>query len=440
VTRRVQNLLAKPVFVSLLTSVTLQGFNVVTGVILARGLGPVGRGQLAAAMIWPTMLAIIGSLGVYDALTYYSSKPANPVGTLLGTGLGLGLLQTVVLVPAGLLIIPQVLKSQGEETVKASLLYLTYIPLIIVSSQAISILGGLRRFGSYQFLRVLFYVVSAAGLAAVAMWGRLTVAAAVAVYLVANCVMTVTSALILSRHASPLRMSRACGREFIGFGLRGHTGTVFSLLNERLDQLIMSVVLPPAELGVYVVAVTMSALTSMVGNSIGIISFPSVSSLSSLEDKRAAVRHFFQVTLFVSIVLTIPVIVALEYLISFFFGRQFLPAAAPGRILLLGAVALSLGRVASTLLKGLGHPSKAGIGDAIGLGVTLVLLVALMPRLHLMGAATASLVAYSASALWMMSRVNRIVQLSFLDLVRPDGLKFLSWRVLLGSARRDHEL
>ena len=53
-----------PVTLSLAASVAIQGLNVLTGIVLARTLGPAGRGELAAVMLWPSILAAVGSLGV----------------------------------------------------------------------------------------------------------------------------------------------------------------------------------------------------------------------------------------------------------------------------------------------------------------------------------------------------------------------------------------
>ena len=42
---------------------------VVTGTILARVLGPVGRGELAAITLWPGILLTLGGLGIPHTIT-----------------------------------------------------------------------------------------------------------------------------------------------------------------------------------------------------------------------------------------------------------------------------------------------------------------------------------------------------------------------------------
>ena len=51
--------------------IALNGLGVISGVFVARGLGPAGRGQLAAAMLWPTAIGFVLGLGLHHAFTYH---------------------------------------------------------------------------------------------------------------------------------------------------------------------------------------------------------------------------------------------------------------------------------------------------------------------------------------------------------------------------------
>src|SRR5947208_8788158 len=50
--------------------IILSGLGFVSGILVARWLGPTGRGQLGAAMLWPGIIAIVISLGLQHAFTY----------------------------------------------------------------------------------------------------------------------------------------------------------------------------------------------------------------------------------------------------------------------------------------------------------------------------------------------------------------------------------
>ena len=52
------------------TGFAVQSVLVVTGPLLARMLGPSGRGYLAALILWPLVITQLGNLGIPSALTY----------------------------------------------------------------------------------------------------------------------------------------------------------------------------------------------------------------------------------------------------------------------------------------------------------------------------------------------------------------------------------
>ena len=72
------------------------GMGVVTGILAARMLGPAGRGELAAIVIWPTSIAALISLGVNQAIAYNVGSRLFSVDEF-GTGaLVIGLVQSAL--------------------------------------------------------------------------------------------------------------------------------------------------------------------------------------------------------------------------------------------------------------------------------------------------------------------------------------------------------
>ena len=55
---------------TLLANVLILGVNFGTGIITARLLGPVGRGEQAAIILWPQFLAYALTLGLPSAMLY----------------------------------------------------------------------------------------------------------------------------------------------------------------------------------------------------------------------------------------------------------------------------------------------------------------------------------------------------------------------------------
>src|SRR5665811_192160 len=81
---------------TLLTNLTLAGINAITGVAIARLLGPEGRGQLAAIQTVPTIVAAIAMVGQTDALVYFAAKNRDRVRDYLATSVLIALAVAVL--------------------------------------------------------------------------------------------------------------------------------------------------------------------------------------------------------------------------------------------------------------------------------------------------------------------------------------------------------
>src|ERR1700742_2525621 len=85
---------------TLFTNSVLTIFGLINSVLLSRGLGPDGRGEVAAAMLWPTLLVYLSSLGLITAIMYFAALPESKPQVIFANALWLGLVQgaTAILV------------------------------------------------------------------------------------------------------------------------------------------------------------------------------------------------------------------------------------------------------------------------------------------------------------------------------------------------------
>ncbi len=391
---------------SFAVSAAIQLLNVATGILLARSLGPTGRGALAAALLWPMLLGTIGLIGVMEAAAYHAARRTAPVATLIGSGLVLVLAQSVVFTAVAALLLPIVLTNQSAEALDSSRIFLAYIPVNMAVLFLAGILNGRKRYGRFQILRILVIVATTVLLVALAIRDDLTVTHAVMAYLVASALTLVVTIVFVQRETGTLRFDRAVARELFGYGIRSHASTISSQFNERLDQVVISLFLSSRSLGIYVVAVTLTSATYLVGVSVSWVVLPQVASLEPGLERTALARRFVQLTLLASVLVSVPIALLAEPLIRLCFGDAFAPAAGPTRLLLLAVVLLSVNRVLEAVLRGVGRPLDAGVAELIALGATLAGLAVLVPLFDLIGAAGASLLAYGVSSAWMSRRVS----------------------------------
>lgn len=405
---------------SFVTSLVIQSLNVITGVVLARALGPHGRGELAAVLLWPSIIAAVGTLGVTEATTYHAARASWPLGRLVGTTFVVGLLQSVLLVGLGAAMLPFVLFRYDAKALLLAYLYLLYIPIFLFDVYAMTLIQGLHRFASFNVLRFLVIGVTAVGLVSLDLVHGLGVEGAVYVYLGSYAVTgLVAASLLFGRESMRLSYDRNVMRELLGFGIRSHLGNVSNLLNERLDQLIISIFLAPAKLGLYVVAVSLTSLTTLPGASISLVALPSVARSAQNEERTRKIQRLLQIALITSVGVTIPMLLLTAPIIGFFFGSAFRPVAGVARVLLLGSVILGMNRVLSAAARGIGRPLDAGVAEGLALIVTVLALAVLLPAYGLMGAAIASVLAYLVSAGWMLHKARGALGVTTRSLILP---------------------
>jgi O-antigen/teichoic acid export membrane protein len=97
-------------------------------------------------------------------------------------------------------------------------------------------------------------------------------------------------------------------------------------------------------------------------------------------------------------------------LIVLIYGEAFATAYGPLLALLPGVVLLGGAKVLTNEIAGRGHPHYNSVASALGLGLTIVLDLLLIPRFGVLGAAIASSLAYAAifvAAIVFSARVSR---------------------------------
>jgi len=187
--------------------------------------------------------------------------------------------------------------------------------------------------------------------------------------------------------------SRDLARVIVAYGLRAQLGGVISLMNLRLDFILLSLMTSPAVLGVYAVASKFAELVRIPGMSLTYVLYPRFAREGRAEAARNARRLLPKAGLLTAAAV-VPLWLAAGFVIPSIYGSEFSPAVVPARIILFGLVLDGVGSVVTGFLYGVGRPGLNSWAMAVGLAATVVLDVALIPPFGAVGAAVASAVAY----------------------------------------------
>jgi O-antigen/teichoic acid export membrane protein len=179
------------------------------------------------------------------------------------------------------------------------------------------------------------------------------------------------------------------------------------LVTTRLDQLVLSLTVPPAALGNYAIAATLAAFAGPLVAALGHVAFPRLASqaLSRTGADRLQ-RSTVLAAAGISGALTLTLAATAPWLVPAVFGPGYRDAVPLVWLLAPGAAFAVCAQVCGDLLRGHGRPLAAARAQGAAAVAIIVLLAALLPALGVIGAAIASTTA-NGLALVMMLKALR---------------------------------
>ena len=185
-------------------------------------------------------------------------------------------------------------------------------------------------------------------------------------------------------------------RQVTAYGMRGQVGGLITLLNLRLDFLVLGALAGPAVLGTYAVASKYAELVRLPGTALTWVTYPRMAALSATE-AAAQVRRLLRPALVLASLAIVPLFLLAGPVLRLLYGAAFDSGVRPAQVLLLGMLLSAASGVASGYLYGRGRPGLNSLGLGLGLVATVALDLALIPTYGALGAAVASSCAYLLS-------------------------------------------
>lgn len=392
----------------MLRSLTLQTFltnasmllvGIVTSVLLSRWLGPTGRGEVTAALLWPVLFIYLGNMGMMPATVHFSALPGSKSGTIFATLLFFMVVQSVVVTLIGFFVLPWLLSSQQAPIIEASRWYLLVIPISLVSQYGARILQGRMNIAAWNLLQVIIPAGYLIGVVVLQSQHQLTVLNIVVLHLGLGVFASVVTLFLL--HAAgvlrELRVDRTLAKQMFRYGSTVHIGSVAQVTNLQLDQTLMAAWLPPAQLGLYVTAVSATSVVQVFAQVIRTLAQPVITQAPRHDERLSLLTVMFRRYWFLSLLSALLLSGVLPYLIPFVFGEDFRDAIWPAEILLLAACFEGARVVLTAGAWSLEDPWLGSRAALLALVVTGILLVMLLPLFGITGAAIASLGAYATA-------------------------------------------
>jgi len=207
-------------------------------------------------------------------------------------------------------------------------------------------------------------------------------------------------------------------KRMFAYGSKVQIGQVSGLANISLDQALIAAWLPPSYLGLYVVAVSVSAIPQLFASAVETVTTPSIGQKATAEEKRELTLDTFRRYWRVSLLVVVGTALLLPVAIPMFFGVGFKSSLLPAEILLLASLFMGARQVLGGVSFALGVPWLGSKGNIAGLFCTVILLYLLLPWWGIVGAAVASAVAYFAEVVVILYGLRRNHALPIAQLFR----------------------
>ncbi len=399
---------------------------IVVAIIVARVLGPEGKGAYTLIILVPTLLALLGNLGIGIANVYFGGKKkyswADLTSNSLVSALALGILLAIAFLAYFFIFHPSFLKDVEPRFI---LLATLVVPFSLLTMYFSSILLGQNRIKEYNLIGL------AQGGATLALILFLLLALKGGVF---STILAWASAALIATIISILLVRRVTQitwsfhprlfKDSVKFGIKGYLGNVIQFLNYRLDMLLVAFFMSLTFVGYYSISVAMAEALWYFPTAVGTIIFARTPGLSAEEANRSTPR-ICRNTFFITILAALVLFIISKPIITLLFGSAFLPALKPLWILLPGIVALSICKVLSNEIIGRGKPMINTVAAGVSLAVNIPLNLLLIPKMGIAGAALASTISYTVTTIIVLIAFLRISKNSWFNtiIIKPQDLR-----------------
>lgn len=401
------------------TSVWIQLLTLGTGALTARLLGPEGRGQFAAAQVWPVIFATIALLGINNVLAIHAAKRRHSLHGLERLAVGSGLLFSVAVIIPGWFVVPLLLPQNNPALVPLARLYLLYVPIFVFTSNLMAIDQGSGNFKQFNIARNILTPVYLGLLCLLWVSDARKVEWFLVALLVANFAVLVyrwsrITSLGADNPPAAVRLSDLT-REGMPFWITN----CMLVVRDNAERLLLMFLLGSASLGLYVVAVTAASAHLTVTKSLNLVIFSRSAALAKSHALKDAAQ-LFRIMSLINLVCSLGMVAMQPLLIPLIFGNQFAQAVPAATLLVAAQFFFSQGSVLHEALRGQARPFIGLAAAVLGMVIFGATGYWLARQWGLVGVASASILGQASYCGFLVIVLKRLEPRARLLVSRED--------------------
>lgn len=396
--------------------------------ILARTLGPEGRGSFEASILFGAFLFLIFNVGAEMSSLYLISSKRASISTGISNSLSYVTVVSFFAVSAGIALIflsPNFLDgvfSKGSRSLFFIGLLIGFTTLFSQTLMAIS--TALKMFKVYSFMLITERIAGILSLIFLVVFLSTGTKGGLVSILISKLVIVAFTLVVYKKRLDfkwefPQRLVL---RELFSYGSRFYVGKLSNQVNLRIAPIILLLFATKNELGFFSQALAIAVHFMIVPDSLYMALLPRAS-----EDSNGKVEVIAQAarinSVFSLLVLTGSLFFA-KHFFQLVLSDAFLPSVPLFKILVLGFALRSLGKAYEPYLIGTNQPGKISFAIATGAIVNLILIFVLMPLYGLQGAAWSMVGNYGMSTILIIFSFVTTSEITFWKCIQPSKEDF----------------
>ncbi len=385
--------LSKNIAITFSAKVIMVGLGLVAGILVARTLGPEGKGIFAFLSALAGIAIQFGNLGLQNANTYFIGKDRTKTFDLLGNSLWVGLILGSI-IALGIYAAWAWYPNKIAGSIDGGLIIMTLvsIPFTLLSLFFQNILLGQQAFVLYNIIQILSQVAITVGVI-IMMFMGLGIRGLVLLSTAVGIISSITYWVLVGiKSQFSFHFNFPLFKESLRYGIKSYLTTFFAFLILRSDLYLVNLYRGAAETGLYSLAAGFADLFQLLPMSIGMVLFPRLAENQSTSGEVTA--RVVRITTIIMFFLCLGTGIFAQPIITLLYGEAFRASALPFIILLPGIFFYSIQAVIASNIGAIGLPFYIVYiwlaTFLLNFGLNLIL----VPKYGMLAAASTSLISY----------------------------------------------
>jgi O-antigen/teichoic acid export membrane protein len=386
-------------------------------IIISRQLGVEGKGIYTSLLIFPNLVVSFAEMGMQKATVNCIGKEKYSHSDIISVVMFLLLVSSFL----GIVICSGIYKILNNSNFNYLMVVmaLLLIPLRLTNTYMIGILIGKQKIQLFNrvqclpFLSKLFFLVLLVLIAHTYIIGTITA------HLLASFSTALYTLWIVSKlEVLKIKYIPKIAKNLLSLGVVYAITLLILNLNYKIDIVLLERLSSAAEIGQYTTGVNITELIWHLPAAIEVVVFSRSANAANPKDFSNKVAKLMRITFIGAICGGLILFLVAPTLIPMLYGNQFTESGRIVQLLMPGVVAFTIVKVLYMDIAGKGNPSISLLVLIPALIMNIILNLIWIPQYGAKGAALASTISYSISAVGFLFLYARMVDIKVINLIK----------------------